>query len=79
MELRMGLARLRSAEREASPPHLHHHHPSSEYLFREMGTAAEGSSNTVRGRGDCVKGNGRIGGKMKRLGMGIMELVLGRR
>ena len=74
----MGLARLRSAEGEA-PPHPHHYRPSSEYRFREMGIAAEGSSNTVRSRGGCVKGNGRIGGKMKRLGVGIMELVLGRR
>ncbi|KIM84987.1 hypothetical protein PILCRDRAFT_377823 [Piloderma croceum F 1598] len=76
MELRMGLARFRSAEGEGPPLHPH---PSSEYRFREMGTAAEGSSKAVRSKGGCVKGSGRIGGKMKRLGMGIMEVVLGRR
>jgi hypothetical protein len=41
----------------------------TEYRFRDM--------ETPRRKGGTP--NGRLGGKMRRLGMGIMELVLGRK
>lgn len=70
-ELRMRLARFRSASgvEDAS-----HDAEPSEYRFREM----PAGNGKVRSPGKGSR-SAKFGGKMKRFGMGILELVLGRK
>jgi len=73
----MTLARLRSADGTNYEDDDNDTGGPSEYRFHEMDVAAD----TVPSRQAIGKGNakGRFKGKMKRLGMGILELVLGRK
>lgn len=70
----MTLARLRSEEGRDSGENGAE---QSEYRFQN--TAAATGSLTVRAKGPSGKMSGKFGGKMKKLGMGILELVLGRK
>jgi hypothetical protein len=69
----MALARWRSADGDMDA--LGDGEPS-EYRFREMAIAT-GNLNTRSKEGSGKRA--RFGGKMKRLGMGILELVIGRK
>ena len=65
----MALARWRSADGDR---HVLHDGAASEYRFRDMHMAIP------TGTLSAVKGT-KFAGKMKKLGMGILELVLGRK
>ena len=74
----MALARWRSADGDRDGDGSREGQ-QSEYRFRETANVSGAGSSNVRSKKGKVNESGKFRGKMKRLGMSILELVLGRK